>query len=209
MPTARKSSSGTAWCSGMWASSTTMLCEPLPLRPIRSPQLSRTRKSLRGTTTTTSRSGSPVGAMPDVVRRVRRARAEVPGAVHAVAAGHRLRERVLEREARGRDEMAVAEDLRLRFLRPVRADLQRMAGAEREHPAGRGAAAGDRHHHAVEGRDVELEAAEARVAAGGGRSRLRESLVQLLRVPRSLLGRRLLLEQPRPERVRLREELVG
>ena len=84
-----------------------------------------------------------------------------------------------------------------------------MAGAEREHPAGRRAAARDRHHHAVEGRDVDLEAAEAPRLQEPVEAALAEDLVQLLRVAGSLLGRGLLLEQPRPERVGLREELVG
>ena len=185
-----------------------MLCEPLPLRPIRSPQLSRTVKSLRGTTTTTTPSSVRRRGEPDVVRRIGRARAEVPGA--AARGSRRAPARASaswKAKLAGATKWPSPKISACASSEPVGADLQRVTRAERQHPAGRGAAARDRHHHAVEGGYVELEAAVAPRREQPVEPGVSERLVQLLGVAGPLLGRGLLLEQARPQRVGDRDDV--
>ena len=144
-----------------------------------------------------------------VMRRVRNARAEVPGAVDAVAAVDALRARVLKREARRSDEVPIREELVLCGLREVRGNLQGVGRPQSEHPAGRGAAARDRRHHPVERGQVELQPSVAARDEDPIEARLLERFVQLLRVVAPLLGRRLLREQPGAKRVRPRDHLIG
>jgi hypothetical protein len=144
-----------------------------------------------------------------VMSRVGHARAEVPGAAHAVAAVDRFRARVLEREARRGHEVSVGENLVLRLLWPVGGELERVGRAERQHPAARRAAASDRHDHAIVGGKVDLEAAvptrhEHPVEAG-----VAERLVHLLRVVAPRLGRRLPGDEHGSQRVGPGDEFAG
>ena len=78
----------------------------------------------------------------------------------AIAARHRDgRARRVERR-RAAEFASRAVELALTLQREVRKD-HRVAGGERQHPAGLRTAARDFRHHAVEGRHVELVAAEA------------------------------------------------
>jgi hypothetical protein len=60
-PIANQSSRPIVWSAGTKASSIATLCEPLPLSPMRSPQLSSIVKSLRGTIATIRSSLPAIG----------------------------------------------------------------------------------------------------------------------------------------------------
>ena len=144
----------------------------------------------------------------DEVRGVGDARAIVPGPAHHVAALDRL-QRAERRRAMRRDEVAVlAEQFDLRLLRPMRGDLERMRGGERQAPADPRMAARDFQHHPVEGREIELVTAEQPRLGRAVEPGLEERLVQFLGIRAALVVLVLLRAQPRPERRRPRDHLL-
>jgi hypothetical protein len=90
-----------------------------------------------------------------------------------------------------------SEQLALGRLGPARGERHHVAGAQREAPAGRRAAAGDGRRQAEERRQVELVAAEAAWLEHAVEAGLDERGMRLLVHVAALLGRRLLVAQQR------------
>ncbi len=86
---------------------------------------------------------------------------------------------------------------------------QRMPGGQGQHPGGLGAAAGDLHHHPVEGRHVELVAAEAARLDDAVEARLHQLVVDVLGHAALCLAAPLALPQRRPDRAGARQHRLG
>src|ERR1700731_1660510 len=97
------------------------------------------------------------------------------------------------------------EQFALRPLGPMRGDEKGMRRTEREAPAGRWMAMRNLQHGPVEGRDVELVAAEHARLQRAIKAGVEERLVQFLRIEAPFVVFRLLLAQQQLERCRARD----